>query len=120
MINGPPSDRGGRALAVPRPPTAPKLMNRNSLGPYRIDKRLAAGGMAEVFVAHREGPHGFQKRVALKRILPQHARDPEFVGMFIDEARLGPCRSRIPGVTSPTRSRGFTPITRESMVGFRS
>lgn len=44
--------------------------------------------MAEVFVAQRQGPHGFEKRVALKRILPQHARDPEFVGMFIDEARL--------------------------------
>ena len=97
MINGPPSDRGGRALAVPRPPTAPKLMNRNSLGPYRIEKRLAAGGMAEVFVAHREGPHGFQKRVALKRILPQHARDPEFVGMFIDEARLA-ARLAHPGI----------------------
>ncbi|MBZ0116348.1 MAG: serine/threonine protein kinase [Sandaracinaceae bacterium] len=59
-----------------------------SLGPYRIERRLAAGGMAEVFVASRLGPHGFSKRVALKRILPQHARDPEFVGMFIDEARL--------------------------------
>jgi serine/threonine protein kinase len=59
-----------------------------SLGPYRIERRLAAGGMAEVFVARRLGPHGFEKRVALKRILPQHARDPEFVGMFIDEARL--------------------------------
>lgn len=63
-------------------------MQPERLGPYRIDRRIAAGGMAEVFVAHRLGPHGFQKRVALKRILPQHARDPEFVGMFIDEARL--------------------------------
>lgn len=63
-------------------------MPRDSLGPYRIERRLAAGGMAEVFVARRYGPHGFQKRVALKQILPQHARDPEFVGMFVDEARL--------------------------------
>ena len=44
--------------------------------------------MAEVFVARREGLHGFQKRVALKRILPQFSSDPDFVGMFIDEARL--------------------------------
>jgi len=44
--------------------------------------------MAEVFVARREGLHGFSKRVALKRILPQFASDPDFVGMFIDEARL--------------------------------
>jgi serine/threonine protein kinase len=63
-------------------------MLHQTLGPYRIERRLAAGGMAEVFVARRLGPHGFEKRVALKRILPQHARDPEFVGMFIDEARL--------------------------------
>jgi serine/threonine-protein kinase len=44
--------------------------------------------MAEVFLARRIGPHGFQKRVALKCILPQYARDPDFVAMFIDEARL--------------------------------
>jgi serine/threonine-protein kinase len=44
--------------------------------------------MAEVFVARREGLHGFQKRVALKRILPQFSSDPDFVWMFIDEARL--------------------------------
>ena len=61
---------------------------RPLLGPYRIERRLAAGGMAEVFVARREGLHGFSKRVALKRILPQFASDPDFVGMFIDEARL--------------------------------
>ena len=61
---------------------------RPLLGPYRIERRLAAGGMAEVFVARREGLHGFSKRVALKRILPQYASDPDFVWMFIDEARL--------------------------------
>ncbi len=58
------------------------------IGPYRIDRRLATGGMAEVFVARREGPHGFTKRVALKRILPQYAGDPDFVSMFIDEAKV--------------------------------
>ncbi|MCA9600955.1 MAG: serine/threonine protein kinase [Myxococcales bacterium] len=58
------------------------------LGPYVVEDRLATGGMAEVFVARREGPHGFQKRVALKRILPQLVREPDFAIMFIDEARL--------------------------------
>ncbi len=72
-------------------------MLRDTLGPYQIERRLAAGGMAEVLVAQRLGPHGFQKRVALKRILPQHARDPEFVGMFIDEARLA-ARLEHPGI----------------------
>ncbi|MGB5285903.1 MAG: serine/threonine-protein kinase [Polyangiales bacterium] len=62
--------------------------DRPLLGPYHIERRLAAGGMAEVFVARREGLHGFQKRVALKRILPQFSSDPDFVWMFIDEARL--------------------------------
>jgi len=44
--------------------------------------------MAEVFAARREGPHGFSKRVAVKRILPNAAEDDAFVSMFIDEASL--------------------------------
>src|SRR5271165_2792447 len=58
------------------------------LGPYELLRRLATGGMAEVYLARRAGPHGFQKLVALKRILPQFARDPDFVAMFVDEARV--------------------------------
>jgi serine/threonine-protein kinase len=58
------------------------------LGPYELLQKLATGGMAEIYVARREGPHGFSKRIALKRILPQLAADPEFVAMFIDEARV--------------------------------
>jgi eukaryotic-like serine/threonine-protein kinase len=58
------------------------------LGPYDLLKRIATGGMAEVYVARRAGPHGFQKTVAVKRILPQYARDPDFVAMFVDEARV--------------------------------
>jgi serine/threonine-protein kinase len=44
--------------------------------------------MAEVYLARRAGPHGFQKLVAVKRILPQYTRDPDFVAMFVDEARV--------------------------------
>jgi len=58
------------------------------LGPYELIERLATGGMAEVYLARRAGPRGFQKLVALKRILPQLARDPDFVAMFVDEARV--------------------------------
>ncbi|MFO0713583.1 MAG: protein kinase [Sandaracinus sp.] len=58
------------------------------VGPYRIERRLASGGMAEVYIAHREGVLGFERRVALKTILPQLASDPEFAAMFADEARL--------------------------------
>jgi serine/threonine-protein kinase len=58
------------------------------LGPYELLRRIATGGMAEVYLARRAGPHGFQKLVAVKRILPQYASDPDFVAMFIDEARV--------------------------------
>jgi serine/threonine-protein kinase len=58
------------------------------LGPYELLRRIATGGMAEVYVARRGGPHGFQKTMAVKRILPQYARDPDFVAMFVDEARV--------------------------------
>jgi len=58
------------------------------LGPYELVERLATGGMAEVYLAKRAGPHGFAKQVAVKRILPQLASDPDFVAMFVDEARV--------------------------------
>lgn len=58
------------------------------LGPYELVERLATGGMAEVYLARRAGPHGFSKLVAVKRILPQLARDADFVAMFVDEARV--------------------------------
>ncbi len=59
------------------------------LGSYELVQWLATGGMAEVYVARRTGARGFTKNVGLKRILPQFAADPEFVAMFIDEARIG-------------------------------
>ena len=58
------------------------------LGPYELLESLATGGMAEVYLARRSGPHGFSKFFAVKRILPQLAEDADFVGMFVDEARI--------------------------------
>lgn len=58
------------------------------LGPYELLQRIATGGMAEVYLARRAGPRGFQKVVAVKRILPQLAEDHDFVAMFVDEARV--------------------------------
>ena len=58
------------------------------VGKYQVLKRLATGGMAELFLARSTGIEGFQKVVALKRILPQLADNEDFVEMFLHEARL--------------------------------
>jgi serine/threonine protein kinase len=55
---------------------------------YKPLYRLAAGGMAEVWVAHSVSVAGFKKKVAIKRILPGLLKDDRFVRMFLDEARL--------------------------------
>jgi len=57
-------------------------------GSYRLQRRLARGGMAEVFLARLIGVEGFERRVAIKRILPHLSESEEFRGMFLDEARL--------------------------------
>jgi serine/threonine protein kinase len=58
------------------------------IGPYEVLGRLATGGMAELLLARRVGIEGFQKVVVLKRILPMFAGNPDFVEMFLHEARL--------------------------------
>ena len=57
-------------------------------GPYTLLERIAAGGMAEVFKAKRAGVEGFEKVVAVKRILHHLSDNKEFVEMFIDEAKV--------------------------------
>ncbi len=58
------------------------------VGKYQLLRKIATGGMAEVFLARAEGPMGFQKRLVVKRILPHFSQDPNFVGMFLGEAKL--------------------------------
>lgn len=57
-------------------------------GQYALLERIATGGMAEVWKARMRGVEGFQKTVAIKRILPHMTDNADFVGMFIDEAKL--------------------------------
>jgi eukaryotic-like serine/threonine-protein kinase len=57
-------------------------------GSYKVYEQLGIGGMASVHVAESRSGGGFRKRVALKRLLPHAAEDPELVRLFIDEARL--------------------------------
>jgi len=58
------------------------------LGKYRLIRKLATGGMAEVFLAKSEGPMGFEKLLVIKRIHPILAEDPKFVEMFLAEAKV--------------------------------
>jgi serine/threonine protein kinase len=55
---------------------------------YRLTQKIGSGGMAEVFRATGEGPEGFERAFVVKRILPRLVDAPEFVGMFVDEAKI--------------------------------
>jgi len=59
------------------------------MGKYLLLERLATGGMAEVYRAKATGASGFEKHLAIKRILPDHLEDDTFRRMFETEARIG-------------------------------
>lgn len=55
---------------------------------YRLVRKIAQGGMGAVYEAVQDGAEGFTKRMALKTILPRYSNNPEFIEMFIGEAKL--------------------------------
>ena len=57
-------------------------------GKYLLLERISVGGMAEVFKAKAFGVEGFEKIIAIKKILPSMAEDADFIQMFIDEAKI--------------------------------
>src|SRR3954463_3075069 len=57
-------------------------------GQYELLEQIAVGGMAEVFKGRVVAAEGFEKLVAIKRILPDLAEDERFVGMLVTEARI--------------------------------
>lgn len=59
-----------------------------SFGKYLLERRLGVGGMAETFVARREGAGGIEQHVCLKRVLPAFNGDKSFRDQFQREARL--------------------------------
>jgi serine/threonine protein kinase len=63
-------------------------MGTQRIGRYEVVRRLALGGMAELFLGRVAGLSGFEKFVAVKRILPHLAGDQDFVAMFRREARI--------------------------------
>jgi serine/threonine protein kinase len=91
----------------PEPETPPVEAPRepswrdDTFGPYKLLDRVAVGGMAEVFKAKRAGVEGFEKTVALKRILPHLSDNKEFVDMFVDEAKM------VAGLTHPNIAQIF-------------
>jgi hypothetical protein len=58
------------------------------IGRFEILGKLADGGMAEVLLGRLVGPRGFEHPVVIKRMLPELAREPRFVDMFVDEASI--------------------------------
>jgi eukaryotic-like serine/threonine-protein kinase len=66
-------------------------------GRYALHQQIASGGMATVHLGRLVGPVGFARTVAIKQLHAQFAKNPEFVRMFIDEARLA-ARIRHPNV----------------------
>ncbi len=65
-----------------------EVMPGDRIGRYLVLRRLATGGMAEIYLARQEGPKGFSKLVVLKRVLAGFQSTEKFVEMFLDEGRL--------------------------------
>jgi serine/threonine protein kinase/tetratricopeptide (TPR) repeat protein len=62
--------------------------NPRVFGKYEVIRRLAVGGMGEIFLARQVGVAGFDRLVILKSLLPQLAEDADMLGQFLDEARI--------------------------------
>ena len=82
-----------RSEPAPVEPAAPLAAERplahgTAFGNYELLEPIATGGMAEVYRARMRGMEGFEKIVAIKRILPHLSDNTEFVSMFVDEAKL--------------------------------
>jgi len=71
-----------------RPAKGGRIEDGTQFGQYILKSHIATGGMAEVYKARMMGMEGFQKTVAIKRILPHLTDNDEFVTMFVDEAKL--------------------------------
>jgi eukaryotic-like serine/threonine-protein kinase len=69
------------------------------IGRYVLFEEMASGGMATVHYGRLSGPAGFSRTVAIKRLHPAYSKDPEFLSMFFDEARIA-ARVRHPNVVA--------------------
>jgi len=97
IVSASPSVREAESTEPPPPPEKPPELppkdedpepSGTEFGQYILQEHIATGGMAEVYKARMMGMEGFQKTVAIKRILAHLSDNDEFVRMFIDEAKL--------------------------------
>jgi len=77
-----------RYLKIRRLKEMEAFNNLEKVGPYRLIRRIAQGGMAELYLAEYIRDDGFKRTVAIKKILPHLVENKDFVEMFIREARL--------------------------------
>jgi serine/threonine protein kinase len=83
LAAGPADAATASALATVDP-----MAMRRAVGRYELVQRLGHGGMATVYLGRATGNAGFEKLVAIKVIHPHLAAEPEFVEMFLEEARI--------------------------------
>lgn len=82
-------NRGSELLAELAPPDQEEsLFSAPRLGRYRLLACLGRGGMGDVFLGMAQGPAGFNKLAVVKQLRPHLADEPEYLAMFLDEARL--------------------------------
>ncbi len=99
-----------------RPPTTGRVQGTR----YEITRRLGVGGMAETLLGRQTGIGGFEKRVVIKRILPSLAAKPDFIDMFLHEARIAARinHSNVVQIFDFGRARGEYYIVMEYVKGY--
>ena len=85
---GTPTPLSARGLHAPAVTPGPVIQPFLTLGRYQLLSRLAVGGMAEVYLARQGELSGFKTLVVVKKVLPHLAVKPDFIAMFLDEARI--------------------------------
>ena len=87
MVSGPvPTPGKGQRISGER--AVPGDVAVRPFGKYFLVRKLAEGGMAEIFLAKQVGVEGFERNIVIKRMLQHLSAVPDFVSMFLDEARL--------------------------------